>query len=140
MRGPTSRGSAGVASRCVTFVSGGTEAANSGAESAFRRRDGRPAARAADRRGGEHLCVLSGHRFPAQAVEIAPLAADGRIDLDWLDAAVRKPGRVLLALQAANNETGVIQPVARGRRAGPRGGGLRVLRRRSACRTGRLHD
>ena len=31
--------------------------------------------------GGEHLCVLSGHRFPASAVEIAPLAADGRIDL-----------------------------------------------------------
>ena len=62
---------------------------------------------------GEHLCVLSGHRFPASAVEIAPLAADGRVDLDWLEAAVRRPGRVLLALQGANNETGVIQPVAR---------------------------
>ncbi len=35
------------------------------------------------------------------------------MDLNWLDAALRRPGRVLLALQGANNETGVIQPVAR---------------------------
>jgi cysteine desulfurase len=40
------------------------------------------------------------------------LLTDGRIDLDWLEAACRRPGRVLLALQGANNETGVIQPVA----------------------------
>ena len=37
---------------------------------------------------------------------------DGRIDLDWLEAACRRPGRALVALQGANNETGVIQPVA----------------------------
>ena len=36
---------------------------------------------------------------------------DGRVDLDWLDAACRRPGRALVALQGANNETGVIQPV-----------------------------
>jgi cysteine desulfurase len=40
------------------------------------------------------------------------LLADGRVDLDWLDAACRRPGRALVALQGANNETGVIQPVA----------------------------
>ena len=53
---------------------------------------------------------MSGHRFPA--AEIAPFRPDGRIDLDWLEAACRRPGRALLALQGANNETGVIQPVA----------------------------
>ena len=37
---------------------------------------------------------------------------DGRLDLDWLEAACRRPGRALLALQGANNETGVVQPVA----------------------------
>jgi cysteine desulfurase len=103
---------AGVGSRCVTFVSGGTEAANSALNPCFGAgMAGRPLERLIVS-GGEHLCVLSGHRFPASAVEVAPLAADGRIDLDWLDAAVRRSGRVLLALQGANNETGVIQPVA----------------------------
>jgi cysteine desulfurase len=40
------------------------------------------------------------------------LLPDGRIDLDWLEAACRRPGRALVALQGANNETGAIQPVA----------------------------
>jgi cysteine desulfurase len=104
---------AGVVSRCVTFVSGATEAANCALNPFF---GVGTAAEPLERLilgAGEHLCVLSGHRFPPRAVEIAPLAADGRIDLDWLEAAVRKRGRVLLALQGANNETGVIQPVAR---------------------------
>ena len=43
---------AGVSARCVTFVSGGTEAANVGAQSAVRRRAEAPAARAAHRLGG----------------------------------------------------------------------------------------
>ena len=59
---------------------------------------------------GEHACVLAGQRFPA--AEVAPVRPDGRLDLDWLEAACRRPGRVLLALQGANNETGVVQPVA----------------------------
>jgi len=63
---------------------------------------------------GEHACVLQGHRFPAAAVEKLPLTADGILDLAALDAALARHAgrRVLLALQAANNETGVIQPVA----------------------------
>ncbi len=63
--------------------------------------------------GGEHACVLAGHRFPPQSVEILPLTADGLLDLAALAAALdRHAGRrVMLALQAANNETGVIQPV-----------------------------
>ena len=100
---------AGVAPRCVTFVSGGTEAANAALNPQF---GAGPGAAPLDRlivSAGEHLCVLAGHRFPA--AEIAPLRPDGRLDLDWLEAACRRPGRALLALQGANNETGVVQPV-----------------------------
>jgi cysteine desulfurase len=101
---------AGVISRCVTFVSGGTEAANAALNPEF---GGGPKAPPLERlivSAGEHPCVLSGHRFPI--AEVAPLAPDGRIDLDWLAAACRRPGRALVALQGANNETGVLQPVA----------------------------
>src|SRR6516165_11110600 len=101
---------AGVSPRCVTFVSGGTEAANAALNPLF---GGGPSAAPLERlivSAGEHACVLSGHRFPT--AEAAPLRTDGRVDLDWLDAACRRPGRALVALQGANNETGVLQPVA----------------------------
>jgi cysteine desulfurase len=101
---------AGVSARCVTFVSGGTEAANAALNPLF---GGGQNAAPLERlivSAGEHPCVLSGHRFPT--ADMAPLLSDGRVDLDWLEAACRRPGRVLLALQGANNETGVIQPVA----------------------------
>ncbi|WP_297295771.1 cysteine desulfurase family protein [uncultured Methylovirgula sp.] len=63
---------------------------------------------------GEHAGVLQGHRFPAAAVEKLPLTPDGVLDLAALDTALARHAgrRVLLALQAANNETGVLQPVA----------------------------
>ena len=101
---------AGVSARCVTFTSGGTEAANAALNPLF---GGGPSAKPLERlivSAGEHPCVLTGHRFPA--AESAPLLPDGRLDLDWLEDACRRPGRVLVALQGANNETGVIQPVA----------------------------
>jgi cysteine desulfurase len=101
---------AGVSSRCVTFVSGGAEAANAALNPLF---GGGPSAAPLERlivSAGEHACVLSGRRF--STAEIAPLRPDGRVDLDWLEAACRGPGRALVALQGANNETGVIQPVA----------------------------
>jgi cysteine desulfurase len=102
----------GAAARSVTFVSGGAEAANT----ALNPRFGLGSKEAPLERlivgAGEHPCVLHGSRFPASAVEVAPMRPDGRIDLDWIEAACRRPGRPLLALQGANNETGVIQPVA----------------------------
>jgi cysteine desulfurase len=100
----------GVASRCVTFVSGGTEAANAALNPQFGAGQGAPPLDRLIVSAGEHVCVLSGHRFPT--AEVAPVGPDGRLDLDWLEAACRRPGRVLLALQGANNETGVVQPVA----------------------------
>lgn len=64
----------------------------------------------------EHAAVLRGHRFPADQVEVLPVDARGRVLLDALDAALERHSaagrRVLLSLMVANNETGVIQPVA----------------------------
>ena len=62
--------------------------------------------------GGEHPAVGLGHRFGTR-VEILPMGADGALDLVGLAAALERwrGARVMLALQAANNETGVLQPV-----------------------------
>ncbi len=100
------------APRSVTFVSCGTEAANTALNPRFGVGQREAALDRLIVGAGEHSCVLSGHRFPDSAVDVAPLGGDGRLDLDWLEAACRRPGRILLALQGANNETGVIQPVA----------------------------
>ena len=60
---------------------------------------------------GEHPAVLAGHRF--SRAEIVPLDRAGRLDLSALAVALERHAgrRVMLALQAANNETGVVQPV-----------------------------
>lgn len=64
----------------------------------------------------EHPAVLKGHRFPSDALEILPVDGEGRLDLAALAEALarhRAAGRrAMLAVMAANNETGVIQPVA----------------------------
>jgi cysteine desulfurase len=57
----------------------------------------------------EHLCVLTGGRFPVEAAVLVPVKPEGAIDLVALDAALSKSDRPLLALHHANNETGVIQ-------------------------------
>jgi len=60
----------------------------------------------------EHVSVRAGGRFPREAIEELPVDADGRLDLAALTAAVAKTPRPLVSLMLANNETGVIQPVA----------------------------
>lgn len=62
----------------------------------------------------EHVAALRGHRFPPDRVEILGVDGNGVLDLDRLDATLDRTAarRPLLALQAANNETGVLQPVA----------------------------
>jgi cysteine desulfurase len=61
----------------------------------------------------EHLSVLAGGQFPAAAVERLPVNAGGQIELDALARRLdRLEGRALVSLMLANNETGVVQPVA----------------------------
>ncbi len=66
----------------------------------------------------EHDCVLKGHRFPPVNVETLPLDRNGIVDIGHLAARVADlgagdtPSAAMVALQAANNETGVFQPLA----------------------------
>ncbi len=64
----------------------------------------------------EHPCILSGGRFAAGNVTVLPVDADGVIDLAAFECALgahdRAAGRPFVALMLANNETGVIHPVA----------------------------
>lgn len=96
----------------VIFTSGGTEALNMILTPTLALADAGPVdillAGA-----GEHAAVLLGHRFAPDRVETIPLTRAGQLDLAALETALgRHAGkRIMLAIQAANNETGVIQPV-----------------------------
>lgn len=104
----------GAYARNVVFTGSGTEAAAMALTPEFglRRGDQRPALLYVG--AGEHACVLEGHRFPDDAMQRIPLGEDGRADLDWLSMALAaaEGTRPVVSLQLANNETGVIQPVA----------------------------
>ena len=93
----------------VLFTSGATEAAVT--------------ALTPDWRGGrlghlhvsaiEHPCVLAGGRFAAGDVSCVSVNANGVIDITVLEQMLKEsPPRSLVALMAANNETGIVQPVA----------------------------
>jgi cysteine desulfurase len=60
----------------------------------------------------EHVSVRAGGRFAREAIEEVPVDAEGRLDLAALAGAIARSPRPLLSLMLANNETGVIQPVA----------------------------
>lgn len=64
----------------------------------------------------EHPSVLVGGRFAAENVEQVPANADGTVDvaalLTRVAAEIDAGGRPLVAVMAANSETGVLQPVA----------------------------
>jgi cysteine desulfurase len=60
----------------------------------------------------EHVSVRAGGRFARHAIEDVPVDAEGRVDLAALAAAVARADRPLVAIMLANNETGVIEPVA----------------------------
>jgi len=101
---------AGAAPRGIVFTSGGTEAANLALNPEI---GGRAPLPRLILSAGEHVCMLAGHRFAPSAVSVAPLRSDGRIDLAALEESLADGGGpALLALQGANNETGVVQPVA----------------------------
>ena len=103
----------GGAAEQVVFTSGATEAANLVLSPAL----SGPTARQGTRRlligATEHAAMHQGHRFPAGSVTVLPVRADGVLDLEALAAALAADAGspALVALQAANNETGVVQPV-----------------------------
>ncbi len=60
----------------------------------------------------EHPSVLCGGRFAADAVEKLPVTPDGIVDVNALRSAIARAERPLISVMLANNETGVIQPIA----------------------------
>jgi cysteine desulfurase len=97
----------GVPSGSVTFVSGGTEANALAIESAKAAGFERIIVGAT-----EHDAVVETAKVSGLPVATWPVDNFGVADLVWLEAELAKPGRALVCLMLANNETGVIQPVA----------------------------
>jgi len=59
----------------------------------------------------EHVSVIAGGRFPAGTVEQIPVDGDGVVRLDALRDMLARPGKALVSVMVANNETGVVQPL-----------------------------
>ncbi len=102
----------GAEGRNVTFTSGATEA-NMLALTPAIEVGGRKEPR--DRlliSAIEHPSVRSGGRFPADQVEELPVTARGLVDLAALKRQLGHCQRPLVSVMLANNETGVVQPIA----------------------------
>jgi len=101
----------------VVFTSGATEAASTLLTPDWRM--GRGAVRMGRLYVSEadHPCILNGGRFAVEQVERIGVDTHGLADLAQLTAALARhdkaDGLALVAIHAANNETGVIQPVGR---------------------------
>jgi cysteine desulfurase len=106
----------GAEPRNVVFTSGGTEANMLALSPALQT----PAGKAGFDRlivsAVEHASVRAGGGFAARRIEEVPVTTDGVVDLAVLEtrlAGLQQEGSrpPLVSIQAANNETGVIQPV-----------------------------
>ncbi|UGX87248.1 cysteine desulfurase family protein [Phyllobacterium meliloti] len=63
----------------------------------------------------EHPCMLAGGQFAAEQIETVSVDSNGLLDLGQLRAFLaahdKSEGLPLVAVQAANNETGILQPI-----------------------------
>ena len=100
---------AGARPQDVVFTSGGSEANALAIDSAVRAGSRRLIVGAT-----EHASVLDTAPASGAAVELWPVDSDGVADLGWLADRLKgwkaEDGRPFVAVMAANNETGVIQP------------------------------
>ncbi|HHP7244988.1 MAG TPA: cysteine desulfurase family protein, partial [Elainellaceae cyanobacterium] len=103
----------GAEPREIVFTSGATESNNTAIKGAARFH-GPMGKRHVVTLASEHKCVLESAkalRNDGFEVEILPVEPDGRVDLDRLAAAIREDTAVV-SVMAANNEIGVLQPLA----------------------------
>ncbi len=106
----------GAEPRNVVFTSGGTEANRMALSAALQTPDHKAGFDRLMMSAVEHASVRAGGGFDAGQVEEIPVTADGVVDLGTLERrlgdrqsqGLRPP---LVSIMAANNETGVIQPV-----------------------------
>lgn len=119
-------GAIGAAAQDLVFTSGGTEAnalALQGLERAHEEEITLLVSAI------EHEAVSRASGLSGARVETARVGSDGRLDLDALEARLKRwergrDGLPVLALMLVNNETGVIQPVAEAARLVREAGGL----------------
>jgi len=115
----------------LTFTSGATEAANMVLTPDFRM--GRAPLKISRLyvSAVEHKAVFDGGRFASENVVVAPVDHHGVIDLDALQALLSEhdasEGLPMVALMAANNETGVLQPIAAAAKLAHAKGGVMVV-------------
>jgi cysteine desulfurase len=107
----------------VVFTSGGTEANALALTPGLRRATGEPVRRLLVS-AIEHPSVLSGGRFPTEAVGSIRVTGDGLIDLDHLRELLAVGPPALVSVMLANNETGALQPVGEVAEIVHAGGGL----------------
>ncbi len=60
----------------------------------------------------EHPSVRAGGRFAPAKMEDIAVGSDGRVDLNALSHTLARAARPFVSIMLANNETGVVQPVA----------------------------
>jgi cysteine desulfurase len=103
-------GAVGALPRNLVFTSGGTEANALALTPGLRRGSGLAVTRLLVS-AIEHASVLSGGRFPAEAIERVGVTRSGLVDLDRLRAMLAAGPPALVSVMLANNETGAVQPV-----------------------------
>ncbi|WP_395652120.1 cysteine desulfurase family protein [Brevundimonas sp.] len=91
----------------VIFTSGGTEANAQGLASALAAGCERMIVCAT-----EHPCIAEAAIASGKPVKVLPVDGRGVIDLKKLAELLARPGRAVVAIHHANNESGVIQPIA----------------------------
>lgn len=115
----------------VVFTSGATEAATTLLTPEWRMGKGSVRMSRLYVSAADHPCVLNGGRFSADKVLRLGVGGDGVIDVAALKQALaghdRAEGLPLIAIHAANNETGVIQPFAEIAALVKAAGGIMVL-------------
>ncbi|OQP88233.1 cysteine desulfurase [Rhizobium rhizosphaerae] len=115
----------------VTFTSGATEAANQVLTPDFRMGRTPLAIGRLYVSAVEHPAVMAGGRFSPDRITVLPVNGDGVIDLGQLDEALQAhdatSGLPMVAVMLANNESGVIQPVAEVAGSVRRAGGVLVV-------------
>jgi cysteine desulfurase len=94
----------------VAFTSGGTEANALALTPGLRRGACEPVRRLLVS-AIEHTSVLSGGRFPPEAIGTIQVTGSGLIDLEHLRRLLVVGQRALVSVMLANNETGALQPV-----------------------------
>jgi cysteine desulfurase len=96
----------GADAQSVVFSSGGTESNAQAIASAL--------AAGCERLivcASEHPCVAEAAIASGKPVKVLPVDARGVVDLGKLSELLRAPGKAVVAIHHANNESGVIQPI-----------------------------